>query len=215
MQTRLGTAYRTMKPPSLIIEAGSILAAMPRNPAFAGEVPSYVASAAQLKEAIDKLRDAFEAAITHDSIKIRARNAAQAGLVLLLDGIAKHIECFAVNNPAALFDTGFTARRGTSNSTTSTGSLMAPSSFTVRQGPQSGTMVGKVSGLASAKSIEVHVAEGDPLVEANWSFHGVYVGGSFMLMSGFNPGTQYSLRARGINSIGAGAWSAAVSLMGL
>lgn len=205
------TEYRRMAAKELIFEGQSVANAMLTNLAFAGYVPVHVATAVMIREECETLRVAFEAALSKDVNKIRERDAIKDKLVFLLDGVAKHYESMAVANPAVLLNTGFSARKP--RRSTSAMPLPAPSSFTAVHGPQAGSVIAKVSRLASAKSYEVHVTEGDPSTEKTWAHKATFIDYSAMIMYGFQSGKQIWLRARGINSAGEGAWSPITSLI--
>ena len=208
MPAKLSTAYRSMGPAALVIEAGIILTCLMSHSAFTGTVPGSVPALALLKAAIDKLREAYEAALTHDSIKIRLRNTAQEELVAILDRIAKYLEMEALTNPEVLLDTGFSKRR--TASTISTG-IPELTGFAVYHGPESCSAVAQAK-LGAAKIVEVHATAGDPSVEKNWFHKALFVGESQMQMTGFNPG-PHSFRGRIVTNAGLGAWSPYVTLI--
>ena len=212
MGKKLSTLYRRTTSPRLLTIARNVHAAMEKNPAFlSGPLPSSVPTRDQLKEEIERFRGTYEAALNHDTTKIRVRDAEEQVLIKLLDAIRSYLELVGVTNPEVLFDTGFdppVVPRNTASSVS-----QAQYTLSVYHGPQSGTALGKASRVKSAGSHEVFVAEGDPLIEGNWSHKATFVRSSAMLMNGFVPGRQYSFRSRPIFSSGPGAWSPFVSLI--
>lgn len=210
MKKPISTLYRRTTPPTLLTISRNVHAAMETNPAFrTGPLPSSVPTRDQLKEEIERFRGTYEAALNHDSAKIRVRDAEQQVLIKLLDAIRSYLELEGVNNPEVLFDTGFEPPVAARNAAVS----QAQYTLSVYHGPQSGTALGKTPRIKSAGSHEVFVAEGDPLIEDNGSHKGTFVRSSSMLMNGFVPGRQYSFRSRPIFSSGPGAWSPVVSLI--
>lgn len=210
MPFRIPTDYRRMNPQALIIESGTVASAMQANEIFVNN-PHGVASASQILAGRDKLREAFEAALTHDSLKILARNAAREELVLLLDSVAKYLELVALTNPAAVKNHGFSSGRRSRTSTPAP--LPPPANFSVYQGPQPGSVIAKATRLATASSYEVHVAEGDTSIEENWFYKSVFPDPSMMIINGYASGKQIAVRSRGVNLAGPGAWSAPVSII--
>ncbi|HBA88850.1 MAG TPA: hypothetical protein DCZ75_12965 [Geobacter sp.] len=200
--------YRTMSPQALLNELGSVAAAMPRNPAFSGNVAGNVATAAMLLEIRDKLATDIEAAFTHDTNRIKARNATQEQAVALLDGVSKFIELMSVSNPNVMHDNGFTPRPPSKKNQ----SLPVPLNFSVYHGPQPGTAIASASNLVAAQTWEIHVAEGDPSVEQNWRINSVHTDNSSMVMSGLNVAKQLYFRLRVLNRNGVGPWSPPVTL---
>lgn len=210
MPFRVPADYRRMNPQALIIEAGTVASAMLANEIFATKPPG-VATAEHILAGRDKLRDAFEAALTHDSLKILARNAAREELVLLLDSVAKFLELVALTNPSAVKNHGFSSARRSRTSMPTP--LPPPTSFAVYQGPQPGSIIAKASRLATATSYEVHVAIGDTSIEANWFYKNVFPDPSMMILNGYSSGQQIAARTRGVNQAGPGAWSIPVSII--
>jgi hypothetical protein len=208
MKLTLSTAYRRMNTSQLIIEATTILTCLMKHPAFAGSPPGSVPTLMALKAAIDKLHEAYEAALTHDTVKIRARKLAQDELVSILDRISKYLEMEALTNPDVMLETGFSKRRSATSST----AVPSLAHLAVYHGPDLGTAYGEVK-LGALKIVEIQVAEGDPLLEKNWYHKMLSVGTAQMHMTGFNSGGQYFFRGRWITNAGLGGWSPYVSLI--
>lgn len=208
----ISTAYRRTTPPKLLTTARNVLAAMEKNPAFTtGPLPPSVPTRDLLDAGITRFRGCYEAALNHDYAKIRERDAEEQVLIKLLDAIRSYLELEGVNNQEVFFDTGFEPPVAPRN----TASNVQQSSYalSVYHGPQSGTVLGKAPRVKHAGSYEIHVTEGDPLVEEEWYHKGVFLGSSGMLMNGFVLGRRYCFRHRPIFSSGPGAWSPVVSLI--
>lgn len=212
---KLSSTYRRASTPKLLTLSRNVLAAM-RKTAIYLRLPPGVANADQLEGAILKCRTFYEGSLTHDSNMIRERNAAQAELIKLLDSIRSFLEMEAVNDPNAFYDSGFEII-SIGRSSSKMAGLLAVYNLAVYHGPQSGTLVGKAtrqgtSGI-QARSFEIQVAEGDPLVEANWRHKAVFAGTSSMYMDGYTRGNEYSLRGRGVFPAGMGGWSPVVTII--
>jgi hypothetical protein len=213
---KLSSTYRRASTPKLLTLSRNVLAAM-RKTAVYSRLPPGVSNADQLEAGILKCRTFYEGALTHDSNMIRERNAAQAELIKVLDSIRSFLEMEAVNDPNAFYDTGFEIANGTGRNSNKMAALLAVYNLSVNHGPKSGTLIGKAirqgsSGI-QARSFEIQVAEGDPLVEANWLHKAVFAGTSSMYMDGYTRGNEYSLRGRGVFPAGMGGWSPVVTII--
>lgn len=79
----------------------------------------------------------------------------------------------------------------------------------MQQGDHRGTLFTTANRQADAVFFELHIAEGDP--EGNWKFLNVNVP-PVMQINDREPGEQISLRLRGHNIQGEGAWSSPFSI---
>jgi hypothetical protein len=202
----MGNAYRRMNALGLMNELASVAAAMENNPAFKGGVPQGVASAAQLLTAREKVRFTYEAALTHDSEKIKDRKAAEEEAVKLLDSVAAFYQLAAVSQPGVLFDTGFTPRPQRRTDPI----LPTASGLSIYQGPSPNSAAATVNPLSTVHIWELQVAEGGVSSEQSWRSH-VFNGNAPMILHGLNGGRAHDFRIRGHNRAGAGAWSTTVS----
>ena len=207
---KIPTAYRTMKVKDLLFEGESVANAMPTNYAFLVEVPAHVPTAAMIRQVVQELRAAFEAALAHDSNRIKERNDKQAELVMLLDGVAKHYESVGITHPEVFTNTGFSAtkprRRGL------VPLLPSPYDFVLLHGPQPGSLIARSSKLANAKCYELHIALNDPGIHQNWG-HSSTVIDPNAVVYGLQSGKEIWAKWRGINGAGPGAWSPVLSFI--
>jgi len=167
--------------------------------------PALAPSLAHLKETTDLFQQLYNEARNGDRVKIALRNGARAELEKILYAIIRYLEMLGANNPNMLLDTGFERRQATS--TSFNGTMHPPTNVTVRQGERRGTMIGRANRVPGAGSYELHIAQADPSVEANWKHFGVSLHCSNMIMDNLDLGQAYFLRVRGIFSSGPGPWS--------
>jgi hypothetical protein len=91
--------------------------------------------------------------------------------------------------------------------------LPAPANFRVAHGPQSGALDVHVARLPGARSYEVEIAQGDPMVEENWKHVLTAATGSHIPLAGLTPARTYWIRVRGIGSGGSGIWTEPASVI--
>ncbi len=212
MQPKLVIAFTTHSEADFQAKVGHILASLTNNPHFPEPWPEPVPSLAQLNEAYRVYLDAYHASLTHDSLKIRQRDAARKALIELLKQLVNYLELVAHSDTDKLSTTGFDLRRDTVRGIHG-GTLPAPDGFRASHGPKSGTAMLHVARLAGAKSYEVQIAQGDPSIEENWKTVTTSATGSHMLIEGLTPGQTYWFRVRAIGSGGAGLWTTPVNLI--
>jgi hypothetical protein len=211
MKHRLKVDLSRVKDPQLIVQGRSVVAGMTTHPALTGPLPGFLPNAETVKAAIDKLEDAYNAALTRDAQKIAARKEARKAVEVLLQTLAQFYETAAISDRNLLNNTGYELRR---ESKIYSNPLEGPFSLSVFHGNFPGVIVAKTARVPGAVSYEVHFTEGNPL-DGNWTFKGVYSHASRMEMTNLEGGKIYSFRARVIGSAGAGPWSDAVSLRAL
>lgn len=207
---RIPTAYRNMKVKDLIFEGESVANAMPTNFAFLGEVPTHVPTAAMVRQLVQELRVAFEAALAHDSNRIKERNEKQTQLMMLLEGVAKHYESVGITHPEVFINTGFSAPKPRRNGIAPL--LPSPFDFILQHGPLPGSILVKSSKLTSAKCYELFLAQHDPAIPQNWG-HNTTVVDPNAVVYGLPSGKEIWAKWRGINNAGPGAWSPVLSLV--
>ena len=152
-------------------------------------------------------------ALTRDTTKIVLRDQAKDNLVQLLLDLVPYVEMIAKGDVNILMSSGFELCKERTHTGSSKISLEAPAGFTVKRSEMGGELIAHVAKLQGAGSYELQIAEGDPTVEENWHQHAIYTNGSKMVVSGLTPGHRVSVRVRGINAAGPGAWSDTVTLI--
>jgi len=182
------------------------------HPDFPQPWPDCVPTLDRLNETINIHQEAHLAALTGDRNKIALRKTTRKELTIVLTNISHYLELVASGDPQKLIGTGFDLRKESTYSSSGAGTLPAPN-FSVKQGELPGTMVGRANRVPYAGSYMMHMAKGDPTVEANWTYYDVFVRCSHILIENLEPGTLYSFRLRAIGTNGPGAWSTPCSLM--
>lgn len=76
-------------------------------------------------------------------------------------------------------------------------------------------MVARANGVKGAKSYELWVCDGDPMIESNWRYLTNSTRINHIEVTGLTPGKLYYFRIRAICSHGNGPWSNFVSMMAI
>lgn len=205
MRPKLIITFDRLSEADFLAKAGAIVAALTNNPNFPEPWPAQVPSLAQLAEALNAYREAYHASLTRDTVKIGQRDAARQTLTDMFRRLAPYLEMVAQDDAAMLATTGYDLRRESVRGNGDT--LPAPADFRVGHGLQSGTLDVHVARLAGARSYEVHTAQGDPTVEANWRHALVSPTATRITLAGLKPAQTYWVRVRGIGGNGAGQWT--------
>ena len=214
MQPKLIVAFDRLSGPDFLAKAGFIIASLTGNPHFPEPWPPQAPTLAQLNDAFNAYRDAYHASLTRDTLKIAQRDIARQELIDLFKRLASYLELVAQGDATILATTGYDLRHDIVRGTNS-GLLDAPADFRVVQGKQSGTLDIHAAKLAGAGSYEVHIAQGDPNIEANWKQAALSKTCSHIIVEGLTPGQTYWLRLRGIGSAGAGLWTDPASVIAI
>jgi hypothetical protein len=182
------------------------------HPDITEPFPSYVPSLQKIGHAADGLETAQFEAVNKDQLKLAIKKQCCTALQTDLGTLAQHVELVAQGNPAILQTVGFPMKQKRGRVAVRT----APDSpeITVTHGKLSTTLTCTVSKGCKTGSSEVEITSGDPTVEGNWgrAGAGIYVLSKFDL-TGLQPGTKYTVRARCISSGGTGPWSAYVTII--
>jgi len=212
MLAKLIVTFESLSQAEFLAKAGSIVSTLANNPYFPRPWPEPAPSYEQLEQAYYAYQSAYQAALGRDTFKIAQRKDARDALTGILKRLAIYLELAANGNATALASTGYELRREPGPSSTSS-ILPAPEGVTIKHGELSGVLMIHATRLVGAASYEVELTDGDPTVEANWKAAGIHVHCSHIELTGLTPGKLYSVRLRGINVVGPGAWSDTVTLM--
>jgi hypothetical protein len=167
---------------------------------------------AVLTAVFDRYRQALDASVTHDSIRILERQAVRDELTELIQKLASYLAFVAQDDEMALRSTGFELRRSNSHLTRS-GPLPAPEGLHLSHGAQHGEVDLKLDKLEGASSYEVQTAQGDPTVEGNWHHALMSITRKNITLSAMTPMQWAWVRVRGYDTQGAGRWSEPASIV--
>lgn len=213
MRPRISTDFNRLKDAELLLKANTIIAAMTDNPNFPEPWPVQVPSLQVLRDAVAAFQTAVQAALTRDTTKILLRDKAWEYLIHQLLDLVPFVEMIAKGDVNILMSSGFDLCKERTHTGSTRTSLEAPAGFTVKHSEIDGELIAHVAKLQGAGSYELQIAEGDPTNEENWHQYAIFTNGSKMVVTGLTPGHRVSVRVRGINAAGPGAWSDTVTLI--
>ena len=206
------TTFDGFSDTEIIPRTGAFLTTLANDPELYKFLLSLLPNPDTVKVLHDRFQVSFDASLTGGADKVAAKKSDRKALNRQLSAFASLIQL------AALEDSSVTARAGLGlkqKVPAPTPPLVAPANFKVQHGSEHGTMFAKCSSVKTAKSLEMQVCQGDPTIDENWKFIGVYANCSKMEIKGLVPGTLYSFRVRGIRASGSGPWSSYVTLMAI
>ena len=213
MRPRISTDFNRIKDAELLLKANTIIATMTDNPNFPEPWPVQVPSLQVLRDAVAAFQTAVQDALTRDTTKILLRDKAWEYLIHQLLDLVPFVEMIAKGDVNILMSSGFDLCKERTHTGSTRTSLEAPAGFTVKRSELEGELVAHVAKLQGAGSYELQIAEGDPTNEENWHQYAIFTNGSKMVITGLTPGHRVSVRVRGINAAGPGAWSDTVTLI--
>jgi hypothetical protein len=213
MHPKVDFSLNGLSDAAALVKAVSFNNTLMNHPVSSGPWHPDVPTLAKLKEDTDRFREAINAALNKDRLKIVLRDAARRELENTMYYIGLFLIILSRNDPNLLVSTGLLAAPRASKSNTFV--LGQPVNYRLKHGDHPGTITAKVNRLRGAISYEVQFAVGDPTVEANWMFLDVFGSCSDMVYPNLNSGTKYSFRIRGIGKNSRSPWSAIVSLISM
>ena len=212
MQAKLIIAFDQLNEADFLTRAGSIVASLTPNPNFPEPWLPQIPTLAVFTTAKVDYETAYHAALTKDINKVALRESRRLTLTTIMKQLAPYFELISQGNLVKLGSTGYDLRHDSAH-TSGVDPLTAPLDFQVSHGTLSGTLDLKVARLENAASYDVHLAELDPLIEANWKHVLSSNTATHMLLSNLIPGQTYWLRVRGIGTNGNGAWTDPVHII--
>ena len=197
------------------IESGRIIASLlSDHPSYREPLPEGVLPPKQLNELVDLLEASCEAAKSHDSAKIEARNQIRLQFNASIRNTARHLEIMANGDLSKLQNTGFDVRKTPKKGKKQPQPVGTPVP-SARHGELSGTVLLRTNVVPGAGGYEPEMSITDPAVAANWTGLGIRIHVSKIEISGLVPGQRYWFRMRAIGVDGPGAWSVPISIIAL
>ena len=187
------------------------------HPGYQEKFPDEVPGPPRWRELAVELRQADQEAANKDHLKVALKVEKHQECVIALTIFAQ----FAVMKTIKYKDTsyidniGFDRKKKNAGNSKAMnhGPLGAPKTFSVRHGPESRSLVFKVSKLKGAAHYDIHLCLGDPNNEDSWSLAATFVNTRNMLIDGLEPGKVYMFRVRCLGPSGFGAWSNVIKIM--
>jgi hypothetical protein len=203
--------FQSISLPRFMAQAQRIVTAMTGNPQFPEPWPLTVPSLAQLNADLVSFSIAYAATAGRDLSRIAERSKARMVLANGLQQLGLYVEMMANGDESLLATTGFDLRTRKARALVPT-LLPSPQNLRLKRGETSGLLIARVTSLPQAASYDVQMTTADPTVESNWISAGVFSVCRRIELPGLISLKTYSVRVRGINSAGPGAWSLPSSL---
>lgn len=217
VQPKLILGLERRSDPDLLAYGGAVVAAMKDNAVFPPPWGDTTPSWAQLDAAYQAYRDAYHAALTHDTQKIVVRNAARRSFADLLRRLAAYLEFSANGDAAKLGGTGFELRQEPVRATSGQGALPGPMAG-LRGAPteHGGRIELRGNRADGALGYEVQTAATDPSsvsTEASlWSHMQTVFSIQRFTVDDLPPGFVW-VRMRGVNNRGSGPWTSPLRVL--
>lgn len=212
MQAKLIVTFDRLSAPDFLAKSGSIVTSMTGNRHYPEPWAGQGLTLDNLKASYAAFQDAYNASLTHDTLKIAQRDATRKTLTDLLKRLALYLELMSDGDTALLATTGYELRHDSVRNNSSE-LLPAPNDFKVTHGQLTGSLNIQVTRIAGAGSYEIQITQGDPKIESDWQHALSSVTSTHILITDLKPGQIYWLRVRGIDSNGGGVWTDPISIM--
>lgn len=199
--------------PQRLTKAKVILAAMANNRFFPEPFGGLAASLETIGEDVRNLEICFMDALSGAKDKIAIRKNAEEALDRDFKGLAAYVNLVAKGDAQKLASSGFEISK---DGSTALAKLHQPSPplLELKQCEKRGCVYSRTrKRIPGAKSYELHVAVGDPAVEANWFHKAVLPSAGWTEVGGLTAGQDYNFRLRCIMHDGPGPWSPPLPFM--
>jgi hypothetical protein len=206
------TTFSDLSDAEIIPRTSAILTALSNDPELFPLILSLLSSPAKMEAALNTFQGSFDTSLTGDTAGKLARKKNRVALNSTLKGFTTIVHLAGLEEPSVIGRAGLRSQVRVSAPTPP---LTAPTNFKVWHGVEHGEMISKITSVKTAKSYLMEFCEGDPTVESNWKFCGVYPTCSNMLIKDLVPGRVYSFRIRALRTSGPGPWSSYVTLMAI
>lgn len=211
MGANLRSLITRMTHAEAITRTEPVVTAFTNGTPIEGPIPSCLIQPSQLKSLYENFREVNQGAETGDHAKTAERNLLRPAFNDAFIDLADFVELASRKDPALPYRAGFDYFWRTRKSGTTHSALAVPPTFTIANGPERGTVIGKVNAVAGAKSYEIQFTYGDPTVEANWSYLTVS-GGTKIVIKNLEAGRLCSVRIRAVGTKETSPWSHHISL---
>lgn len=199
-----------------IVMLGTVAESVSVHPLYQESLPTEVAGAERLRELAAQLQRAQAEAANKDIVKVAALQQLHKESVVTLKvfGHFAIIRAIKHNDPSYMEHLGLPLKkRNSSNRATYHGAIGAPTSLSVKHGPDSGSVVLKVAKVQWAAHYDIELCQGDPTNEESWIHAGTFVNTRNMRIDGLEPGKIYMFRVRCLGPNGFGPYSTIVKIM--
>lgn len=192
--------------PQRLTKAKVIMAAMANNRFFPEPFGDLAPSLETIGGDLHNLEVCFMDALSGARDKIAARRNAEGVLDRDFKELAAFVNLVAKGDTQKLSSSGFEISKE-GGTTVSKQHQPSHPLLELRQCEKRGCVYSRTRRVPGAKSYELHVAIGDPAVEANWRHKAVIPSAGWTEVGGLTAGQDYNFRLRCIMADGPGPWS--------
>lgn len=214
MGANITTMITRMNHSEVIVRVEPVVNAFANGNPIGGTLPTFLVVGDELRSVYDHFREAHRGAETGEHTKIAERNTLRPHFNQVFIDIIDFVELASRKDPTLPYRAGceYFWHKKSSPIRTATVSKNIPV-LTVSNLNERGAVLGKVTGVAKAKSYEMQYTYGDPTFEANWGHLAVHPTASKMISRNLEAGKNCSLRVRAVATTGVSPWSNCVTLI--
>jgi hypothetical protein len=200
----------------LIVTLGTVADLVEAHKGYQDKLPDEVSGPAKLRTLAAELHQADQEAVNKDRLKLAKCKEKQLEAIISLQIFGQ----FAIMRAVSRRDTSYLDNIGIdrkkspgSKRSIFQGPIGAPEVFTVKHGPNSGTLNFKIGSVKWAAHYDVYVCYGDPNDEASWKLAATFVNTRHTQIEGLVPGSVPLFRVRCLGPEGYGPWSNIIKIM--
>ncbi|QXE90924.1 hypothetical protein [Geomonas subterranea] len=198
----------------VIVRAEPIVDAFTTGNPIQGPTPSFLVVGDPLRNMYEHFKEVHRGAETGNHTMVAERNSLRPPFNQVFIDIMDFVELAARKDPTLPYRAGceyFWHKKASPIRTVAVGKNIP--TLTVSNLNERGAVLGKVTGVAKARSYEMQYTYGDPTVEANWGHLAVHPTASKMVSRNLEAGKNCSLRVRAVATTGVSPWSNYVTLI--
>ncbi|WP_224981587.1 fibronectin type III domain-containing protein [Geomonas agri] len=195
----------------LIRTTGDLLTDLSRDPSIMQSIYDLLPNQEKIQHALDRHRSLYHQVLDGARDKEPELEAARNDLIVQISLVHGMATLTGKHDPTIPQKLGLVHQ--VSSKRTSAGGLLVPENF--RMLYEGRSIIARASAVKGARSYEVWVCEGDPLVESSWRHHATSGKINRIEITGLTPGKLYYIRIRAVGANDAGPWSNFISMMAI
>ena len=184
---------------------------------YQDKFPNEVPGPPEFRVHAEEVHQADLEAANKDRLKLarRAEKLQECAMSLTLFGQFAIMKAIKYNDTSYIDNIGLDrkVKKVKNAKATFHGPIGAPDPFSVKHGPNSGSVLFKARKVKWAAHYDVYYCLGDPNDEASWTLATTFLNTRNMLLEGLEPGKVYMFRARCLGPDGFGVWSNIIKIM--
>ena len=202
---------------NLIVKLGTVAELVEAHQGYQDKLPEEVPGPPRMRALAQELHQADQAAINKDRAMLAKCKELQMESIICLQLFGQ----FAIMRAVSRKDMSYLDNIGIDRKKLNTankrsafhGPIAAPEVFSVKHGPNSGTLSFKIGSVKWAAHYDVYVCYGDPNNEAAWSLAATFVNTRNTQISGLEPGKVPLFKVQCLGPEGFGPFSNIIKIM--